>query len=279
MTHARRGYALPLVFLLSLVVAFMLSLAIERNTAQVHNARRQLDGYRQHHVAKGLQEAISAWLTKQNARTITDAITEDGHAIDLILPDNSIVAVYMRDGQGTFLDPQAASSADYQNALGLRQRMELLCQDSGLDPDVFQRPLGPFAISVNSASPLVIQAVGEQLLGPDGASDLVNKILERRSQQGTLDRQAILGIGTEMELDTNTRNQLLSFFTASPEMWYVTIELYGGTGGRTMLARYGGLVPVRSANRTTTGAWEQPGVFLTWEELSVEYDESEGSEP
>lgn len=279
MTQTRRGYALPLVFLLSLVVAFMLSLAIERNTAQVHNAQRQLDGYRQHHVAKGLQEAISAWLTKQNARTITDALAEDGHALDLILPDNSIVSVYMRDGQGTILDPQAAASADYQNALGLQQRVALLCHDEDLDPASFQRPLGPFAISVNSASQLVLEAVGQQLLGPDAAPELVNKILERRSQQGTLDRQAILGIGTEMELDTNTRNQLLSFFTASPEMWYVTIELYGGTGGRKLLARYGGLVPVRSANRTTTGAWEQPGVFLTWEELSVEYDDSEGKQP
>lgn len=273
MRHPRRGYALPLVFLLSLVVAMVLSLAIERNTAKVHNVQRQLDSYREHHAAKGLQEAISAWLTRQNARSITEALEADGHALDLILPDRTIVAVYLRDGQGTILDPLAASASDYEQAVSLRQRLQLLCRDSSVPYEGFERPLGPFAVSVNSADPLVIQAVAEELVGIDRAREMVNKILERRTADGTLERQDLLAVGTEMGLETNVRNQLLSFFTVTPEMWYVTIELRGGPGGAShrVWARYGGLVPVRNtSNRSASGAWEQPGVFLTWEDLGVE---------
>lgn len=273
MRHARRGYALPLVFLLSLVVALVLSLAIERNTAKVHNVQRQLDSYREHHAAKGLQEAISAWLTRQNARSITESLDEDGHALDLILPDRTIVAVYLRDGQGTILDPLAASSGSYEQAAALRQRLQILCSDQRVPYEGFERPLGPLAISVNSADQLVLQAVAEEIVGMDRATEMVNKILERRTADGTLERQDLLAVGTEMGLETDVRNQLLSYFTVTPEMWYVTIELRGGPGGPShkVWARYGGLVPVRnSANRSPSGAWEQPGVFLTWEELGVE---------
>lgn len=278
---SRRGYAMPLVFLLSLVVAMVLGLAIERNTAQAHNVKRQLEAYRSHHIARGFQEAISAWLSRQNSRTITQSLGEGGHAINLSLPDGSVIAVFLRDGQGTILDPQAASSNNAEQAAALRARIEKLCAEQELDYRNYQRPLGPFAISINSADRLVLQAVAEEVVGPDRAPELVNKLLERRSESGQLERQDVLGVGTEMGLDTNTRNSLMDYFTASPEMWYVTIELRGGAGmsNRALRARYGGLVPIRSNTNRTAGAWEQPGVFLTWEELGVEYDEPGGQRP
>ncbi|MCL4221334.1 MAG: hypothetical protein KJZ65_08185 [Phycisphaerales bacterium] len=278
---SRRGYAMPLVFLLSLVVAMVLGLAIERNTAQAHNVKRQLEGYRSHHIARGFQEAISAWLSQQNSRTIAQSLGEGGHAIDLSMPDGSVIAVYLRDGQGTILDPQAASTNNAEQAGSLRNRMQALCAERKLDYKDFQRPLGPFAISINVADPLVLQAVAEEVVGPTRAPELVNKLLERRSEAGQLERQDVLGVGTEMGLDTDTRNTLMDYFTVTPEMWYVTIELRGGAGvsSRALRARYGGLVPIRSSTNRTTGAWEQPGVFLTWEELGVEYDVPEGSKP
>lgn len=278
---SRRGYAMPLVFLLSLVVAMVLGLAIERNTAQVHNVKRQLEAYRSHHIARGFQEAISAWLSQQNSRTIAQSLGEGGHAINLSMPDGSVIAVYLRDGQGTILDPQAASSNNAEQAAALRSRMQQLCVERELDYRDFQRPLGPFAISIQVADPLVIQAVAEEVVGPDRAPEMMNKLLERRAETGQLERQDVLGVGTEMGLDTDTRNTLMDFFTVTPEMWYVTIELRGGAGmsNRALRARYGGLVPIRSNTNRTTGAWEQPGVFLTWEELSVEYDEPEGTKP
>ncbi|KAA0217248.1 MAG: hypothetical protein DYG94_01580 [Leptolyngbya sp. PLA3] len=276
-----RGYAMPLVFLLSLVVALVLGLAIERNTAQVHNVKRQLEAYRSHHIARGFQEAISAWLSQQNSRSIAQSLGEGGHAIDLSLPDGSVIAVYLRDGQGTILDPQAASSDNAEKAASLRVRVQQLCAEQELDYENYQRPLGPFSISINVADPLVLQAVAEEVVGLDRAPEMVNKLIERRSETGQLERQDVLGVGTEMGLDTETRNALMEYFTVSPEMWYVTIELRGGAGmsNRALRARYGGLVPIRSSTNRTTGAWEQPGVFLTWEELSVEYDEPGEIEP
>ena len=128
MTAQRRAFVLPLVFLLSLVVALGLTLIVERNTMKANNVSRQVRAYREHHAAKGIQESVSAWLNLQNARTVTDALGENGHALDMVLPDRSVVKVYLKDGQGTILEPSAAGSRDYDDALAIAQRLRLLCQ-------------------------------------------------------------------------------------------------------------------------------------------------------
>jgi hypothetical protein len=280
--NQRRAFVLPLVFLLSLVIAMGLTLAVERNTMKANNVRRQVRAYREHHAAKGIQEAVSAWLNLQNARTVSDALGENGHALDMVLPDRSIVKVYLKDGQGTILDPAAAGARDYEDALAIQQRLRLLCREAKVGFEQYERPIGPFAISVNDADPLVLQAVAEHLLGIDQGADLVTRLRDAIADKGQLERQDLLGIATDLGLEGETRNTLLALMTATPELWFVTVELYGGGAATTsqLTARYGGLVPLPSGSRSSSGgAWEQPGVFLTWEDLGVEYDLDGGTRP
>ncbi len=282
MKARRRAFVLPLVFLLSLVIAMGLALAVERNTMKAHNISRQVRAYREHHAAKGIQEAVSAWLNLQNARTVSDALGENGHALDLILPDRSIIKVYLKDGQGTILDPSAADSRDYNDALAIRQRLELLCEEAKVDYKQYERPIGPFAVSVNDADPIVLQAVAEHLLGIDQGADLVSRLRDAIAEKGRLERQDLLSVAADLGLDGETRNALIAMLTTTPELWFVTVELYGGGAALTsqLTARYGGLVPLSSTGRGTAGgAWEQPGVFLTWEDLGVEYDMDGGNQP
>jgi hypothetical protein len=280
---SRRGYVLPLVFLLSMIVAFALALIVERNGAKTRNVQRQVEGYRMHHAAKGLQEAISAWITTQNARTIADSLGENGHALDITLPDRSIVSVFLRDGQGTMLEPSAAESTVYTDALALRERLELLCKVEEIAVADHVRPLGPFAMSVNSAPEVVLTAVAEHLVGTSAAPEFLTRVLDKRQQTGSrMTRADLVAVGTEMGLANDVRNRVLSMLTVQPELWYVTIELRGGGGvsSQRLTARYGGLVPIRSnTGAGASGAWEQPGVFLTWEDLGVEYNEPGGQLP
>lgn len=279
MTHAsdRRGFVMPLVLLLSVMVAVMLGLAIERNSTKGLNTSRQVRAYREHHAAKGMQEAISAWLTYQNARAINEVLGEGGHVFDLDMPDRSIIKVYLRDGQGTILSPTAAAATDSANASAIQRRLRILCQDQRIPWEDFERPLGPFEVSVNGADPIVLQAVIEHYLGIDDAAILVARLLDLRADKGKLERQDILAAASELDLDNQMRNTLLSVLTATPELWFVTVELYsGGASGSKLTARYGGLVPVRANRAQSSGAWEQPGVFLTWEDLGVQYDRNEG---
>jgi hypothetical protein len=274
MLASRRGFVMPLVLLLSVVVSLMLAMAVERNVAKALNVRRQVRAYREHHAAKGLQEAISAWLNTQNSRGVTEVLGTGGHVFDLNMPDRTVVKVYLSDGQGTILDPTAAASGDHEDALAIYQRLRLLCQDLKRPWEGMVRPLGPFQVSVNSADPLVLQAIAEQYLGVDDGAVLVARILEARADKGGLERTDLLAFATELDLDNDVRNTLINLLTTTPELWFVTIELYtDGARGSRLAARYGGLVPLRSSARTNNGgAWEQPGVFLTWEELGVEYD-------
>lgn len=281
--RSQRGYALPLVFLLSMVVAFSLAMVVERNAAKSRNVQRQIESYRSHHAAKGLQEAISAWISTQNARSVADSLGENGHAMDITLPDRSVVSVFLRDGQGSMLEPQAAESAAFADAQALKQRLDLLCRIDKLEIKDYVRPLGPFAISVNSAPQVVLTAVAEFLVGTNAAPEFVAKILDRRQQtSGRLQRTDLTAIGAEMGLPNEVRNRINSILSVQPELWYVTIELRGGSGvsSQRVTARYGGLVPIR-ANTGATGssAWEQPGVFLTWEDLGVEYIDPGGNLP
>lgn len=278
----RRAFVLPLVFLLSLVVALGLMLIVERNTMKANNVSRQVRAYREHHAAKGIQESVSAWLNLQNARTVLDALGENGHALDMILPDRSVVKVYLKDGQGTILEPSAAGSSDYDDALAIAQRLRLLCQEAKVNYEQFVRPLGPFAVSVNDADPLVLQAVAEHLLGIDQGADLVSRVRDAIAEKGRLERQDLLSVAADLGLDGETRNALLAMLTTTPELWFVTVELYGGGAATAsqLTARYGGLVPLSNTGRSTSsGAWEQPGVFLTWEDLGVEYDMDGDNQP
>ena len=282
MPAKRRAFVMPLVFLLSLVIALGLALAVERNTMKAHNVKRQLRAYREHHAAKGIQEAISTWPNQQNARTVSGVLGDGGHVLDMVLPDRSVVKVYLKDGQGTILDPTAAGASDHDDALAIEQRLRLLCHEAKVDFEQYQRPLGAFAVSVNDADPLVLQAVGEHLLGVDQGADLVTRVLDAKADKGQLERQDLLSVSADLGLDGQTRNALLAMLTTTPELWFVTVELYGGGAASSsrMTARYGGLVPLSSGTRATSnGAWEQPGVFLTWEDLGVEYDMNGGTRP
>lgn len=268
----RHAFVMPLVLLLTIIIALGLALAVERNAAKSRNVNRQLLAYREHHAAKGIQEAISAWLGQQNARTINDALGEGGHALDLELPDRTTLKVFMRDGQGTILDPTAAGPNAYNDAYAISERLKLLCKEAHEPYDPLQRPLGPSEISVNAAERLVLQAVAEHILGLDQGAAFVNKIVDIRADKGELARSDILTAASELGLDNQLRNALASTLTATPEIWFVTVEMYGSRAiSSKPLARYGGLVPLQAGNTRTGGAWEQPGVFLTWEDLGVEY--------
>ncbi len=276
----RPGFVMPLVLLLSIVIALGLALAVERNSAKARNVSRQVLAYREHHAAKGIQEAISAWLGQQNARTIRDALGEGGHALDLELPDGTMLMVFMEDGQGTILDPTAAGPNAYNDAFAISERLKLLCKEERVPFKDLQRPLGPYEISVNAAEPIVLQAVAEHMLGLDEGAEFVNKLLDAKAEKGELERADILSLASELGLNNQLRNAVASTLTATPEIWFVTVELYGNRSiSNKPLARYGGLVPLHLGNNRATGAWEQPGVFLTWEDLGVEYRPDGGSNP
>ena len=99
----RRGYALVIVVLLTVVVGLTAAVGLQRQSSESLSVARQVAAYQQHHASRGMQEAIGVWLRAVNARTVGESLGEGGHALDISLADGSTLSVYLHDGQGTAL--------------------------------------------------------------------------------------------------------------------------------------------------------------------------------
>ncbi|MFY7895702.1 MAG: hypothetical protein ACOVP8_05680, partial [Phycisphaerales bacterium] len=101
-SRRRGGFALPLVVLLTVIAGILLAAMLDRFGTQQTFAQRQLEQYRDHHIARGLQEAMQAWVNSIDTQTqsLKASLGERGKAFDLEL-DGQRVTVYLEDGQGT----------------------------------------------------------------------------------------------------------------------------------------------------------------------------------
>ncbi len=101
--HAERGFAMPMVILLSIVVGLGVGVAVSRQVVQSRTVARQVRGYQEHHAAQGLQEAIGAFVQRIDAREIDESTGDDRHAIDLELPAADVALGYFEEPPGTIL--------------------------------------------------------------------------------------------------------------------------------------------------------------------------------
>lgn len=97
-----RAFALPLVILLTLIVSLAVAVLMQRNGVAFLAARRQADGYINHHAGLGMREMVSRWLTTVRGR-LKESIEDDGFVFSLELPEGTRVDVFMDDAQGTAL--------------------------------------------------------------------------------------------------------------------------------------------------------------------------------
>ena len=102
-----RGFAMPVVIVLAMVVAIMAALMLERQAAQRLAVQRQLNQYRDHHFQRGVREVVGAWTDTLGGQPIEKMVDIDGHALDIAMADSGWLSVYLYDGQGSTLsDPR-----------------------------------------------------------------------------------------------------------------------------------------------------------------------------
>lgn len=263
----RRGYILVVVLLLTLVVGLMAGVGLKRQAAQSLTVARQADAYRDHHATKGMQEAIGAWVRTMSRTNVADALGDNGHAFDIQLPDGSVIAIHVFDGQGLALaDLGGVPAATQENAGKVLKNLALTVEDYEFDRLV--RPGGPSEISVMSAPQEVLRAVLLTAMPPDRVDVTLTRILEQRRASDGFQRADLNTIGAEANLTQDERAVLNGLLTFDPELWWVTAVARHSIRGTT--ARYGGLVVIR-AGRTRTNQ-DPSGTFLSWEDLGVGAD-------
>lgn len=258
-----------MVILLMIVVSLGIGLAMSRFSAQSKSVARQVSKYQEHHLGRGLQEAIGAWLRQQNGRNLREVLEpETGHAMDIILADGSQVVVYLRDAQGAALS-NLTGRTDVEieeGGLLLRNLAANTTEDQYLQET---RPFGPFTISISSASDRVLDAAARVVAG-SLADRFLAELGSVRDNPEAINRTELTRIATASGLSAEQRAGVFRVFATDVELWAVIIEVQAGRGMREgqTIARYGGVTQIRVNNANNSNLLEL-GAFITWRELQL----------
>jgi len=267
---ARRGFAIALVVMLMVVVGLGVGVAMTRFSAQSKTVARQVAKYQDHHLGRGLQEAIGAWLRQQNGRDLLDVLgIEDGHAMDIILADGSEVSVYLRDAQGGALS-KLTGRTDRQIEEGGAILRNLSINTTEPEFLRFTRPFGPTTISINAAPGRVLEAAALVVAG--GLSERFLSELEiLRNQETKITRTDLTRAAQAAGLTSEQRAAALRTFAVDIELWAVIIEVRArrGMNNGRLISRYGGITRIRINTRNNAGNPMELGAFVTWKDIGI----------
>lgn len=270
-SRARKGFAMAMVILLMVVVGLGISVAMSRMGAQTKTVARQVKKYQEHHIGRGLQEAIGAWLRQQNGRELSDVLEpQTGHAMDIVLSDGSNISVFLRDAQGAALN-NLNGLTDRQVEEGGIVLRNLVVNTTTEEYLQLTRPFGPPTISINTAPPRVLDAASRVAAGE--FSDRFISELETLRAQGTrITRTELTRASSAAGLSSEQRAAALRIFATDIQLWAVIIEVRAGRGmnaGR-LIARYGGITMIRVNGRNNnSGNPMELGAFITWKEIGI----------
>ncbi len=270
--HAR-AFAMPVALIIVLLVGVVTSLMFERQASQRRLIERQLWWYQEHHARFGVQEVVDAWMTQiPSSLRVEDALGENGHAADLILPDGTVAVLFLQEAQGSLLTDLTALNASEQE---LCQRLldQLALVEEGTPRPQNRRAVGPAQVSVNSASLDVLRAVCRAVLDESRGEMLAREIDAERAKRGIIDSPNTLGEAmSRVQVSPEERAAVLRALTTRASLYYLVVELQRSRDA-ARLARYGGYIPMSDRRRTGQAddqIWGRRTAFLTWDDLGVE---------
>jgi len=217
----RRAFALPMVLLLVLVSGIILAVMLERQSAQGLTVERELDTYRFHHISRGVQEAVEAWIRGNSNSDVAGALDADGHAFDLQVEGarGDVVRIYFFDAQDKVLADFSGLSGDALDAAsGILMRLR---DEQGSRAMTFIRRDGPVAVSVNSAPDEVLHAAIGSVLDLNQTNSLIAEIRAARKDGTPIDAQALTGMFNNANVDAQTLPKVQALITAQPVLWQV----------------------------------------------------------
>ncbi len=222
----RRGFALPLVVMLTAVLGIVVGFMLSRQSVQQLTIERQIDSYREHHVGKGVRELIDAFTKTARGRDPSQFIAPDGRVFDIRAEGGTELSVYLFDGQGQLLNP-AASGGDRLNA-------QMLAANAA--PGEAARTYGPTQVSVNSASPEALTMAGnlasEGKLGPSFSA----AVLSARASK-PIPAEGLQKIAEAVGFTPEQLVELRKYITSETQIWNVEARLQAGAGVVALGAR------------------------------------------
>ncbi len=276
----RAGFALPTVIILSMVVAVVSAVMLERASVQRLTVHRQVQSYRGHHLGRGLREVLGQWSISLSGQPIERMIAPDGRILDLYLSDGLRVGVYLEDGQGSVhsVPSQFAGQERVDAQIVLDELME---RTQGRPDPSWLRSVGPAKICAATAPAEVLEAVASGIMGnPAGSKGFARVILDAR-RRGTLTSADLASAASRANMTAEERARLDRLLSAGPELWRLTAEVTRGEGRQQeVVGRFRGYLSLgaQGFGASAFGSLQSLGAFLSWEELPIDYDEGTDSE-
>lgn len=278
-THGQRGFALPLVVLLTLVGGLAIALLLERHSVQALAYQRQVDNYTNHHESSGIMECILNWLPTTRGRLET-AVDENNLAFSMDLSGGpggikapARLDVYMRDGQGAMLrDPTAVFGRRREIVEDAVYILETAPEE--LKVEGMFRTVGPAEVSLKHAPALVIQAICAAIVeDPKKADDAAKAILRTRAEMETTSEGApvdpsptlISNALKDLNLSPQEQKEIAAMLTVKPTLYECVAETFDQSN--TLVGRSGGFYLVGDAN--LQNAYKQRGAFLSWDQKAL----------
>jgi hypothetical protein len=264
-----RGFVMPLVVLLALVVGVMSALLLERISAQNRVVRRQVENYKLHHFERGVREVVGAWIVSLNGQPVTKMLDEDGRALDLDLTDGSTAVVYLFEAQGSVLSrPDGLTEQERVDGAAVVQ--ELWRISGGEPPADWFRPVGPLAVSARTAPEEILLAIGRVAGGERAGQGFARELIRTREVSPELTEADLAGALQAAGIEGAARERALRLVRPKSDLWHAVIDVYGPRGAQP-IARFGGRFTMPGEyNTKNLGTFQSLGAFLTWEELPLE---------
>lgn len=239
-----RGYALILALLLLGLVTLTLGWNLRRLNVYGASVQVRADGYLEHHERLGVRDLATVWASRVSSELEPDEMLEmaDDGAVDfeVFLPDGTLLELFLRDGQASFL-------ANFSLAEDASEREEMLRVLAALPsdrPDLV-RMAGPREVSIRSVDDVLIDAMA------DGDSRLGLALRELRDRPD-VSRNDINTVLSEMDVDRGEMPPSAGRLTFDPALWAIDvrasepdIESVSGRGPRwyRVLIELGSAVP------------------------------------
>lgn len=257
-----RGFALPMVLLLGVISTILITVMLSRHATQSLMVARERERTVNRHFERGLAECLDQWLAMLGSKPVGEALGEDGRAFT-ISTRGSAVDFSLKDAQGSLLgDPVGLSAVPRRTAL--QALANLRATLGSLPPDTV-RPVGPLAVSANSASMEALTAILQAALQDESAGESLAREIVSRRPLAAEDLTAVLGeSGLEPPQQEIARRVLVTAST----LWRFTIEPQTNRtrppGGRI---RYQGLVLVGAAKYDPQGFQRKSAILSMEKEL------------
>ncbi|MFO0859933.1 MAG: hypothetical protein U0570_05200 [Phycisphaerales bacterium] len=233
----RKAFALPVVLMVSLALATVITVLLDRFGSQTRSVSGIVHSYENYHAGRGLHQLFEAWLRSSNSSKLAGKLGENGLALTAkfaegLSPNASspeTVRIYLADGQGSILDePGSLPAEDVALAQAIISAANDLDRGVGggdvSEGAIARRQFGPLAVSLRTASPRTLRAAVSGATAGEKVDEIVAELLKAKEDLN-ISANAISEIANKAELAGDARTNLLKVITVEPTVWNITAEV------------------------------------------------------